>query len=170
MDSDLPEGYLVVGRITGTHGVRGWVKVYSHTDPRDNIIRYRDWLVRRPTGWEPLAVEDGRAQGKGVVVALFGVDSREEAALLLGSDIAIRRDLLPPAGDGEFYWADLEGLDVYAGARYLGTVSHLMETGANDVLVVKGDRERLIPFVLERYVTRVDLAAGRIDVDWDPDF
>lgn len=170
MNAELPDGAITVGRITGVYGVKGWVRVYSFTDPRDNIIGYRRWLVRRPSGWQFYDLVEGRAQGKGVVAALADVQSREDARDLMGSDIAVYRDELPAAEDGTFYWADLEGLQVYAGERHLGQLSHLVETGANDVMVVKGERERLIPFVMGVHVLRVDLEAGVIEVDWDPDF
>ena len=159
-----------MGRISGLYGVHGWLRVFSYTEPRENIVAYRRWLVRRPSGWQPFDVVEGRPQGKGVVVSLAGVTDRDQARDLLGSDVAILRGELPQLAEGEYYWADLEGLEVFAGDECLGTVSHLVETGANDVMVVKGARDRMIPFVPGLYVTRVDLSAGRIEVDWDPDF
>ncbi len=166
----VAERLVVLGRISGIFGVCGWLRVYSHTQPRDNILQYPRWLVRQRDGWQEFVLLDGRAQGKGVVACLDGITSRDEARLLMGADVAVPREELPAPGEGEYYWADLEGLRVYSGDVCLGRVSHLVETGANDVMVVRGERERLIPFVPGSYVIRVDLDADRIEVDWDPDF
>jgi 16S rRNA processing protein RimM len=169
MSSD--DGMIILGRISGLFGVRGWVKVYSHTSPRDGILRYKTWYLHQDGGWQAHKLAAGQAQGKGVVAKLAGFEDRDQAAALVGIDIAITRDQLPRLEPGEYYWADLEGLRVenLEGVD-LGVVSHLFETGANDVLVVKGERERLIPYTMGEAVKEVDLQAGRILVDWDPDF
>jgi 16S rRNA processing protein RimM len=162
---------IIMGRISGLFGIRGWVKVYSHTSPRDGILRYRTWYLKSADGWQLCKLTSGQAQGKGVVVHIAGCDDRESAAKLIGQDIAIRREQLPKLKPGEYYWSDLEGLRVVnLDGIELGVVSHLFETGANDVLVVKGDRERLIPYTVGEAVREVNLALGRIVVDWDPDF
>ncbi|RMG52485.1 MAG: ribosome maturation factor RimM [Gammaproteobacteria bacterium] len=162
---------IPLGRINGLFGVRGWVKVFSHTSPREGIVEYSPWLVRRGEDWVPMEVEAGHRQGKTVVAKLAGIDDREAAEALLGSEIAIERSQLPPPAEGEYYWIDLLGLPVETvGGVPLGRVDHLIETGAHDVLVVKGERERLIPFVPGHHVQEVDLEGGRIVVDWDPEF
>lgn len=170
--TEKPEQPVILGKITGLFGVRGWVKVFSHTEPRSNIVQYTPWLVRQRGGdWKSLAVVNGKAHGKGVVAQLEGIDDRDQAALLLGAEIAIPRRQLPAAAEGEYYWADLVGLEVYTTSGVdLGKVDSMLETGANDVLVVKGERERLIPFLQPDVVTQVDMPAGRILVDWDPEF
>ena len=164
--------YIVVGRITGLYGVRGWLKVFSHTQPRENILTYPTWYLQNPQGWVASELETGRMQGKGVVAKLKGCDDRDTAATLMGSTIAIRREQLPQAAPGEYYWSDLVGLQVLTlDGIELGIVDHLMETGANDVLVVNQDGvERLVPFVQGQFVRSVDLDEGVITVDWDPDF
>ncbi len=155
----------------GVFGVQGWVRVMSHTEPRKNILAYSNWQIRRGESWQTLKLLEGRLQGKGVVVRLEGLDDRDVARGLVGCDIAINRDELPPLADDEYYWSDLQGFDVVTtDGVVLGQVDHLFETGANDVLVVRGDREHLIPMVFEQYVKDVDLDAGRIEVDWDPEF
>ena len=166
------EEYIVIGRISGLYGVRGWVKVFSHTQPRDNILAYATWYLKRQGAWAVSELETGRVQGKGVVAKLKGCDDRDAAALLMGCDIAIRREQLPKAAPGEYYWAELTGLEVVnLEGVGLGVVDHLLETGANDVLVVlKDGEERLIPFVQGPFVKKVDLDEGLITVDWDPDF
>ncbi len=164
--------YIVVGRINGLHGVRGWVKVFSHTQPRENILSYRTWHLLRGGQWVATELLNGRQQGKGIVAHLKGYDDREQAAGLMGTEIAIRREQLADAAPGEYYWADLQGLKVInAEGVELGVVDHLLETGANDVLVVNdGTTERLIPYVTGQFVLDVALDEGVMTVDWDPDF
>ncbi len=160
-----------MGRISGLFGVRGWVRVYSYTQPRDNILRYTPWSVRRPQGWCSMALDEGCRHGKGVIARLEGVADREAAAALLGAEVAVSRDQLPPLEQGEYYWSDLIGLKVQnLRGEDLGVVVDLLETGAHDVLVVRGERERLIPFVPGRVVTAVEPEAGTLRVDWEPDY
>jgi 16S rRNA processing protein RimM len=166
-DNDM----IIMGRISGLFGVRGWVKIYSYTSPKEGILGYRVWHLKRQGNWRHYSVAAGHRQGKGVVAQLEGYNDRDQAAELIDSDIAVSRDQLPTLPAGEYYWADLEGLSVVTlEGIELGRVSHLFETGANDVLVVKGDRERLIPYTLGEAVQEIDLEAARMVVDWDPDF
>lgn len=160
----------MLGRIVGLFGVRGWLKVFSHTEPREAVLEHKDWLLKRSGSWQAVSISEGKRHGKSVIAHIEGVDNRDEAAAYVGSDIGIPRDALPDVGPGEYYWADLEGLRVeHRDGSDLGTVAYLMETGANDVLVVQGDKERLIPFVKEDVILGVDLAAGVIRVDWEWD-
>lgn len=162
---------ITVGRIVGVHGVRGWVKLLSHTDPIDNLLRYRPWRVALDGIETELKPLEGRVQGKSLVARLEGVEDRDQAMRWIGAEIRIGRDQLPPPKQGEVYWVDLEGLKVRTiEGVALGVVSHLFATAANDVLVVKGERERLIPFLKDRFVKSVDLERGEIVVDWDPEF
>jgi 16S rRNA processing protein RimM len=156
-----------LGRIVGVFGVRGWVKVYSDTRPREAILGYNPWLVQTAAGWREYRLVEGRAQGPGVVAQLEGCADRTQAQALVGARIAVWQEQLPPTRPGEYYWADLEGLRVVnLRGEELGVVSHLLETGANDVMVVQGERARLIPFT--RYAVRdVDLVGRVIRVDWD---
>lgn len=160
-----------VGRISGLYGVNGWVKVFSYTDPRDNIVHYSPWYLNRADGLAALEVVAGRRHGKGVIVKLAGCDDRDAAAQLVGLDIGVYRDQLPAPERGEFYWVDLIGMVVRTtDGQELGRVNHLIETGSNDVLVVDGDRERLIPFIQGSVIRSVDPGQGLIEVDWDPGF
>jgi 16S rRNA processing protein RimM len=162
---------IILGRVSGLFGVRGWVKVHSYTDPPDNIVGYRPWLVHCHGEWRTMTLQDGRPHGRAIIAHLAGIDERDRAASLIGCDIAVRRSQLPPPQAGEYYWVDLEGLRVETTDGVdLGRVDHLLETGANDVLVVHGERERLIPFVEPDVVTSVDFDTGLIRVAWDPDF
>jgi 16S rRNA processing protein RimM len=161
---------VILGRIAGAHGVRGWVKVVSHTEPRANILAYERWQLRRAEGWQSYAVAEGQGGGGRVLARLEGVSTRDEAAALTGADVAVLRDELPAPAEGEYYWTDLEGMTVRdLAGRVLGCVQALFSTGANDVMVVRGDRERLLPFVHGTVVKDVDLAAREIRVDWDAD-
>lgn len=162
---------VIVGRISGLFGVRGWVKIHSYTDPRKAILDYREWLIEIDNKWQPMVVVDGKSHGKTIVAHFEGIDDRDEAAGYLQATIGVNRSLLPETADGEYYWSDLEGLTVRReNGEVLGTVAYLLETGANDVLVVREEgREVLIPFVMEQVVKDVDLAAGVIRVDWDWD-
>lgn len=165
-DSEL----VTMGRITGAFGVRGWVRVASNTEPLTNILDYRPWRLRVGGEWVTHTVVEGRTHGQGLVVKLDGFNDREAAAGLSGAEIAVSRSAMPGPGAREFYWADLVGAEVVTrGGVALGKVDHLMATGANDVLVVLGERERLIPFIEGQVVLEVDLDAKRITVDWDPD-
>jgi len=163
---------LLVGKIVGLHGVDGWVKLESYTQPRTRIFGYKPWLLTIAGGEREVESAQGREQGKGLIGKLPGCNDRDAAARLVGAAIQVRRSALPKPKRGEIYWADLEGLDVVnTEGVALGKLSHLFATGANDVLVVRdGERERLIPYVTGQFVREVDLKAGRITVDWDPEF
>jgi 16S rRNA processing protein RimM len=162
---------IVIGRISGLYGVAGWVRVFSETEPREGIVGYTPWLVGRRGRWEVREVEGGHRLGKGVVAKLAGFDDRDSAAELLGAEVAVRRDQLPSPAPGSYYWADLEGLEVLTVEGVsLGRIERLFATASNDVMVVKADREHLVPFIREQVVKRVDLGAGVIEVDWDPEF
>ena len=133
------------------------------------ILDYRPWLLGEQKS--PVKIIDGRKQGKGLVALLPGFEDREQAITLVGQQIFVGRDQLPATAEGEYYWSDLEGLEVHTtNGDLLGRVDRLMETGANDVLVVRGEREHLVPFIQGQYIKRVDLEGGLIEVDWDPEF
>lgn len=159
-----------MGRITGLFGVRGWVKVFSYTEPREAVLNYKSWLLRKQGEWQAATVAEGKRHGKGVIVRVEGFDDRDRSAELIGSEIGIWRSAMPEAGEGQFYWSDLEGLRVVRkDGSEVGTVGYLLETGAHDVMVVQGEKECLIPFVLNEVIIDVDLDAGLITVDWEWD-
>ena len=163
--------HINVGKISGVFGIKGWVKVFSFTDVRENILNYSPWLLKKDSETKWVAVIDGNLQGKTVVAQLDGVNDRDQAASLMGWDIFISPDQLPKAAKDEYYWSDLIGLHVETDLGVqLGVVEGLLETGANDVLIVKGDRERVIPFLQGQTIVNIDLDTGRMIVDWDPDF
>ena len=164
---------VVLGRIGGLHGVRGELKLVSYTDPPRRILDYRPWLLQAPDG-RTLEIERprGRAQAAALLITLPEIISRDAAALWVGSEVRVARAALPPLPDGQWYWADLEGLAVRnrTGVE-LGRVSHLLATGANDVLVVHDAQgtEILIPWDAHA-AAGVDLEQGRITVDWQRDW
>ncbi len=163
---------LVVGKVVGVSGVQGWIKLESYTEPRMQIFSYQPWLLGNGADGREISGAHGRAQGKGMIAALPGVGDRDAAAALTGAEIRVWRSALPKSKRGEYYWTDLEGMQVVTvEGTSLGKVSHLFATGANDVMVVNdGKRERLIPFLQKQFVHEVDMDAGRITVDWDPEF
>lgn len=161
---------LIIGRISGLFGVKGWVKVHSYADPREAILNYKRWLLERDGDWQEASLEEGRKHGKTVIARLKGIADRDEAARLVGIDVGILRDDLPQTEAGEYYWSDLEGMQVLRGnGESLGVVDYLLATGANDVLVVKGEEEILIPFVIDDVIKDVDIDGGIIKVDWEWD-
>jgi len=162
---------IITGRISGIYGVKGWVKIYSDTSPRENILKYNPWLIKIQGQWQERKLIQGRPQGKGIVARIEGLDDRDQARLLIDAPIAIRQQQLPELSDGDYYWRDLIGLEVVnLKDERLGVVDHLIETGANDVLALKGDEERLIPFVIGAIVHKVDLEQRKITVDWESDY
>lgn len=166
------EVFVTLGRISGAYGVKGWVKVYSETSPRENILAYAPWDLVRSGRRQRVDVVTGRPQGRILVARLEGCDDRNAAEALVGAEIQVPRSRLPgDLAEGEYYWADLVGLRVETleGVE-LGRIARLFETGANDVIVVEGERERLLPYIWQQVVREVDLAAGVMLVDWDPDF
>ncbi|GAA4364212.1 ribosome maturation factor RimM [Kangiella marina] len=164
---------LIVGKLNGAYGIKGWVKVYSHTSPKENILNYKPWYLKLNGRWQEVAILNGREQGKTLVAQLEGCDDRSQAESYHGIEIAIEKSQLPELNDGEFYWRDLIGLSVVNQAgEQLGQVKKLMETGANDVLVVKSSKgdELLIPYVPDYSVIDVDLKTAQITVDWESDY
>ncbi len=171
---------LVVGRITGCFGVKGWVKIHPYTQSAENFKAFGRWQLKRRDGYEAVEFDAVNARGKGLVAHIRGVDDRTTAERYRGLDIAVPEEALPSLPRGEYYWRDLQGLQVWCqeGEKpgeaqvLLGTVDYLIETGANDVLVVKpcagsvDERERLIPYVPGDTVVRVDLEEAVIVVDW----
>ena len=165
-DDDL----ICVGYILGSQGIKGWVRVFSNTSPRENIVSYSPWFIEQGSVLNSTAVQ-GRRQGKNVLARLEGIEDRTRADELTGCRIFIDAQQLPRLEAGEYYWSDLVGLSVETlQGDSLGVVTSMMETGADDVMVLTGERERLIPFVIDRIVREVDLDSQRIVVDWSLEY
>ncbi len=170
------DAWLVVGKITGCYGVKGWVRIHSYTEPQDNFLTLKELHLLRSGQREPVAFDQCKAQGKGLVAHIAGVDERTLAESFRGVEIAVPESVLPTLEEGDYYWRQLQGLAVWLVQEdsrvLLGNVDHLIETGANDVLVVKAcdgsvdDRERLIPYLPAQTIVKVDLTEALIEVDW----
>ena len=179
-NQQLPEGMLTAGRITGCYGVKGWVRVQPFTEAAGDLLEFHSWWVQTRDGLEKVQLDQGRMHGRGLVVHLCGVDDRASAEGLSGYPLLVREGELPELAENEYYWHQLENLRVWCRDRdgedesdhLLGCVHHLIETGANDVLVVApcegsiDGRERLIPYLPDEVIRCVDLEAGHIAVDW----
>lgn len=158
--------YIIVGKIGSSYGVHGWLKIISYTQFEPSILDYQPWYI---DGSDTiLNVVDSEVQANNLLVKLDGVDSPEAARLYAGKNIAALRTSLPELQKNEFYWSDLQGMTVInKDGTVFGTVNYLIETGSNDVLVVKGDKEIAIPYLPE-VVLHVDLEKREIQVDWEP--
>ncbi|VAW93979.1 16S rRNA processing protein RimM [hydrothermal vent metagenome] len=172
---------LVLGGISGVFGVKGWVKVFSETDPRENILSYSPWFVEVNKQWQAFKLVDGKKHGKAIIAQLEGINDRDQAETLKRARIAINASQLPATSENEFYWRDLKTCQVVNQVGYeFGQVVDILETGANDVLVVRSSKvknesngkakEFLIPYLWQRVILKVDLDAGLIEVDWEPDY
>ena len=165
----MTENIVPLGHVSGVHGIRGWVKIHSLTEPREAIFEYQPWLLG--DAQREVRVLQGKKHGNRLIALIENIGDRDAAEALVHQSISVHREQLPEAEEGHYYWTDLIGLRVeLEDGTALGTIEKLMATGANDVMVVQGDRQRLVPFVREQYVKRVDLEHGVVVVDWDPDF
>jgi 16S rRNA processing protein RimM len=161
---------IVMGRISAPFGLNGWVKVQPFTEQTDGLIQYPEWWLSCADGWDGLKIEETAIHGDVLLVKFAGVQDRDRAATFKGREVAIPREQMPAAQEGEYYWSDLVGLDVEnTQGRLLGRVERLFESGASPVLVVVGERERLLPYV-ENVVKGVDLDAKKLLVDWELDY
>ena len=163
---------IVVGRIIGVFGVRGWCKVFSHSRPREQILSYKQWHIGQDKNRQVVTLQEGKVHGEAIIVKLDGIDDRNQAAALKGSHIWITPSQLERLESDEYYWRQLIGLEVIDQAGVLlGKVDGLIETGANDVLLVKaGKQEHQIPFIMDQVVTKIDIETGQMSVDWDIDY
>ncbi|TXJ03326.1 MAG: ribosome maturation factor RimM [Acinetobacter sp.] len=180
ISTNVPEDRLQIGQLRSAYGLNGWLWVYSNTEPMTNMFDYLPWYIETNAGWQSIDVKRWKPHGKGLVVALKGVDDRTAADNLVGATIWIAKSQLPKADVDEYYWSDLKGLTVLGlnaeeQEVNLGQIFELFETGANDVMVVKATvdsvdaEERMIPWHKD-VVQRVDLEAGRIYVNWGVDY
>jgi 16S rRNA processing protein RimM len=155
-----------MGRVAGSYGVRGWVKVAPDEGSEDGLAGAGEWWI----GAKAFAVNAAKVHGATVVGKLAGIETREEALALKGRTVAVRRQALPEPEDGRYYLADLVGLEVVnERGEALGAVTRTYSNGAHDVIEVRGDRTRLIPWVAA-VVRSVDLPKRRIEVEWQSDW
>lgn len=161
---------ITIGNFGKTFGVWGWIKINSFTNPKENILSFKPWLIQRSSSWEEIYFEDSKKHLDNIIVKLSNCNSPEEAQNFTNVKIAVWSKQLPKLKTNEYYWSDLIGLKVVNLQKIdLGTVQELLETGANDVLIIIGDRKRLIPYI-SSVILKVDLAEKIIHVDWQHDF
>lgn len=162
---------MIVGRFGRVHGVKGFISVHSFTEPRDNILNYSPWHVFLSKQWQPVESLDIKVNNKSIVVLVKGYEQRELASRLTNMEIAVRKGSLPKLEAGEYYWHDLLDMQVINHeGKTLGKVTKIMPTGANDVLIVTGEKRHLIPYLPEKVILAVHASEQWIEVDWDPDF
>jgi 16S rRNA processing protein RimM len=169
---------LVIGVIGAPYGVKGWVKITSHTHELDGVFAYTPWLLGQVEGGKHYVVDQWRTHNKGLVAKLVGVETRDDAESIKNLEISIKAAQLPQLADNDFYWRELVGMQVITEQGYsLGVVKELFETGANDVMLIKanlndafGQKERMVPYLLDQVIKQVDRQAKTIKVDWDPAF
>ena len=168
----------VVGKLGSTYGIRGWLRVYSSTEYAESIFDYQPWFLKIKGQWQPTELESWKHHNHELIAKLKNVNDRETAQSLANVEIGVDLSVFPKLEEGDYYWHDLIGCNVVNLEGYaMGTVTEMMETGSNDVFVVRanskdafGKQERLIPFLYEQVVKRVDLTTKIIEVDWDAGF
>ena len=163
---------ILVGKISNPHGIKGWVKVISFTDPIENILSYKKWTLSDNETEKTCQLEDSRIQGNKIVIKLEGVNDRDDADLLKNLQIKVNRFDLPKLDENSYYWGDLIDFNVIdIKGKHVGKVDSLFSTGSNDVLVIIDEaKERLlVPFIMEEVIKYVDLAKELISIDW-PDY
>lgn len=158
---------IIAGKIGAPHGVKGWVRVFSYTDPIDNLLRYQPWQIELGTKRQAVKITHQQIHGEVILVGFDGITDRDAAAKLTHAAILIAQDDLPTLAPGEYYWRDLEGLEVKNLAGFVfGRITRMMSTGANDVMFIKGEKEYCLPYVSEVVVKKVDLTSKQMLVDW----
>lgn len=173
-----PTHPIIFGKLGIAYGIRGWLKVFSSTEHAESIFNYQPWFIQRSDQWQHIALEDWKHHNKDIIVKLIGVDDRDTATLLTNFEITVDSDQLPKLDNNEYYWKDLMGCHVVTLQGYdLGTIVDMIETGSNDVMVIKANlkdafsiKERLVPFLDGQVIKKVDLNSKLIKVDWDPGF
>jgi len=175
----LPADYILLGEVSGVSGLKGWVKVFSHTSPRLQITEYKQWFLKKKGSdqWQTVKVKDGKVQSKNIIASIEGVQYRDQAEALIGSTIAVSSDQLEKLSEGEYYWKDLIGLNVEnTEGVQLGKIDWIFNTGSNDVISIKGKNaegenvEHLVPYIIDDYVISISLEGSLMVVNWDPNF
>jgi len=160
---------ILVGKISNPHGIKGWIKVISFTDPIENILSYKKWTISDNETEKTYCLEDSRIQGNKIVIKLEGVNNRDDADLLKNLQIEINRSDLPKLEENSYYWEDLVDFNVIdIKGMHVGKVDSLFRTGSNDVLVIINETKQrlLVPFIMEEVIKYVDLDKELISIDW----
>ncbi|XBS70643.1 ribosome maturation factor RimM [Acerihabitans sp. KWT182] len=173
-----PTKPVVLGKMGSTYGIHGWLRVFSSTEESESIFDYQPWFIKRAGKWQQLELQGWKHHNQDLIIKIKGTEDREAASQLTNCEIVVDSTQLPPLEAGDYYWKDIMACQVVTTAGYqLGSVIDMMETGSNDVMVVKanlkdayGMQERLIPFLDGQVIKNVDLNAHIIEVEWDPNF
>jgi 16S rRNA processing protein RimM len=163
--------FIVIGTFGSSYGIRGWIKINSFAENGPQMLEYQPWYqvkANEPENYQPIVIEDVKLHNNQIVIKLPDINTPEDARRFTGKHIYIQRSQLPDLVEGEYYWSQLIGLSVInKSGEHIGTVTALMETGSNDVLIVKGDIEFAIPYLPGEVILKVDLAKKQIQVDWE---
>jgi len=159
---------VILGKVIGHFGVQGWVKIFSYTKPKQAILEYKQMELKEKNQWKSIEIEEGKMHGKNVLIKIRSIENRQIAEQVLGKYLGVPREDFPELPEGHYYWTDLEGMEVHnLTGNKIGIISYMLETGANDVMVIENDDEILIPFLMDRVVKKVDFKLNKIVVDWD---
>ncbi len=169
---------VVLGNLGAPYGIKGWLKVNSFTDDPEGIFDYQPWLLSINGKWVEKEVADWKKHNKGLVVKFADIDDRDDAHQLTNIEVGVDAERLPELSDDEFYWRELIGMRVVTNKGYdMGVIDDLLETGSNDVLVVKanstdafGKQERLIPYIPDQVILDINRDEKTVTIDWDPGF
>jgi len=165
------EEKIVMGKILGPHGIKGWIKIHPFTEKKDSLIDHKIFMASKDEKlWQSFEVESMDVGDKFILAKFKGVDDRNAAEKLNKFFISLDKSSLPKLDENNYYWHELIGLDVKNNeGMHFGKVDSLIETGANDVLVVLGDKEYLIPYI-KQVILEVNLETNTIRVDWQDDY
>ncbi|PWY56924.1 ribosome maturation factor RimM [Legionella qingyii] len=165
------ENWIIIARFGRPHGVKGFVTVHSFTEPRDNVLKYANWHAFINNKWQPIKLLRAEVQNKSIIVQIEGYPERELVAQLTNIEIAVQQEQLEQLKPGEYYWHQLIGMNVInQQGESFGKVIEIIPTGANDVLVVEGNKRHLIPYLPGKFILDVDASQQLITVNWDMDF
>jgi len=160
---------IYLGKITGVHGIKGWLKIQSFSSPPENILNYPQWIINNQGKEDFYSIEQGRKQKNTIVVKLEKINDRNTAESLINSKIQILRSDFPKLSNENYYWSDLVGLSILSSEdKVIGKVESLIETGANDVMVINTSKDEriLIPFVMHEVIQEVNVELKYIKIDW----
>ncbi|KTC87175.1 ribosome maturation factor RimM [Legionella cincinnatiensis] len=168
---DNQNNWIIIARFGRPHGVKGLVTVHSFTEPRDNVLKYTNWHAFIDNKWQLIKLIRAEVQNKSIIAQIEGYHERELVAHLTNIEIAVHQDQLEQLKPGEYYWHQLIGMSVInQQGESFGTVTEIIPTGANDVLVVEGNKRHLIPYLPGQFILDIDPNQKLITVNWDVDF
>ena len=167
----VSDDLIIIGKFGSAHGINGFVKIHSFTEPADNILNYQPWLVKQGKNWVSKTFDKVEKRNKFYIAKMEDCQDRNDAEKYVNCEIATHKDHLPKLNESEFYWHELIDMTVINKEQItLGKVTQVLQTGSNDVLIIDGEKRHLIPFLLENFIIKIDRKKSEITVDWDIDF